>query len=40
MTPTAPIDAIHAESIVAIDNIRQHVAQLRRRVAAWELGQR
>jgi hypothetical protein len=40
VTPTAPIDATHAESIVAIDNIRRRVRQLRRQVAAWELGQR
>lgn len=40
MTPTAPIDATHAESIAATDAIRQAFARLRRRVAAWELGER
>lgn len=38
MTPTAPIDAIHADSIAATEAIRQAVARLRRRAAAWELG--
>lgn len=40
VTPTAPIDATHAESIAATEAIRQHVARLRRRVAVWELGER
>ena len=38
MTPTAPIDATHADSLVAIDAIRRHVRRLRAAVAAWELG--
>lgn len=36
MTPTAPIDRTHAESIDAIDRIRQAVDHLRRAVAAWQ----
>lgn len=39
VTPTAPIDATHAESLLAIDAIRREVRRLRAAVAAWELGE-
>ena len=37
MTPTAPIDATHAESVHAVAVIRAEVARLRRNVATWQL---
>ena len=37
MTPTAPIDATHAESVHAVGVIRAEVARLRAGVAAWQL---
>lgn len=40
MTPTAPIDATHAESVAAVAVIRTEVARLRAGVAAWVPGRR
>lgn len=37
MTPTAPIDATHAESVAAVAVIRTEVARLRAGVAAWQM---
>ena len=37
VTPTAPIDATHAESVHAVAVIRAEVARLRRGVAVWQL---
>lgn len=37
MTPTAPIDATHAESVHAVGVIRAEVARLRAGVAAWQM---
>ena len=40
MTPTAPIDATHAESVAAVAVIRTEVARLRAGVAAWQMKSR
>jgi uncharacterized small protein (DUF1192 family) len=37
VTPTAPIDATHAESVHAVGVIRAEVARLRAGVAAWQM---
>lgn len=37
MTPTAPIDATHADSVAAVAVIRTEVARLRAGVAAWQM---
>ena len=40
MTPTAPIDRTHAESVAAVAVIRTEVARLRAGVAAWQMKSR
>lgn len=35
MTPTEPLDAVHADSILAVAAIRDHVRWLRWVVATW-----
>jgi len=37
VTPTAPIDATHAESVHAVAVIRAEVARLRAGVAMWQM---
>jgi hypothetical protein len=38
MTPTAPIDDVHANSLMAIEQLRREFRRLRKQAARWELG--
>lgn len=38
MTPTAPLDDVHANSLMAIEQLRREFRRLRKQAAGWELG--